>query len=278
MTAPSPRQEIPFTPEMVEKVLSAVGQDGVLVGGQALAFWVALYQIQIPGTGSGAERGSVPISRDTDFLGKRGLVQSLAAKIPGGKPTFQLKSAISRIVGVVEIDMPEDNGFMNVDVIDKVAGLELEHVEKRAIDAKTESGILFKVLHPLDVLASRVYNIANFEEKQNENGFMQVQLALQVANCFIRGSAHELGEKVALRQIEEVVSLAKSTEGRIAIGYGADFMDAIPYHAIQSQNFNEIRLPQIFRELDSLTPPQYMRPAASPTPEEPPAGDYPAPT
>lgn len=39
--APSSRER-PFTPEMVEKVLPAVGQNGVLVGGQALAFWTTL--------------------------------------------------------------------------------------------------------------------------------------------------------------------------------------------------------------------------------------------
>jgi hypothetical protein len=32
------RIEVPFTPEMVEKVLAAAGTDAILVGGQALAF------------------------------------------------------------------------------------------------------------------------------------------------------------------------------------------------------------------------------------------------
>ena len=274
MTESAPRHELPFTPEMVEKVLSAVGQDGVLVGGQALAFWVALYQIRIPEFEPGTNRRFVAISRDTDFLGNRGLVQNLAEKIPGGKPRYQLRSAISRLVGIVEIDFP-DNGFMNIDVIDKVAGLDLEHVEKRAIDARTESGIPFKVLHPLDVLASRVYNIATFEEKQTDNGRMQLLLSLQVANCYIRGTAASLGEKTALRQIEEVVRLAKSKEGRIAKGYGANFFDAIPYDAIHSENFRDIRLPQIIQELSSAAPPQYLR--QSETPDDTPAEDGPSP-
>lgn len=41
------RQEIAFTAGQRRKLLSGVGRDAVLVGGQALAFWIDYYRIEM---------------------------------------------------------------------------------------------------------------------------------------------------------------------------------------------------------------------------------------
>lgn len=200
----------------------------------------------------------MPISSDSNFLGDREIVDRIAKRIVSSHPRWQLKSALSALHGVVELNLDGDT-YMSINIIHAVAGLNGSHVRDRSLAPQTPSGITFRLMHPLDVLASRVYNIAHFKEKQNENGVMQLNLALQAANFYIKGTRDDpnIGEKTALKQIEEIIRLAKSSEGRIARGFGADYRVAIPVDVIKIDNFHAIRWPQIQIELDNAVPPKY---------------------
>lgn len=273
--ANSIRRLVPFTEEKLNQILEIVREDGVLVGGQALAAWVGFYNIPLPDMPHPystqatfdvgaltphlkAEPCAVPISSDSDFMGDRELVARISQRIKSSHPHWQLRSALSSLHGVVELNLNSDT-YMSIDIIHKVAGLEGSRVRDRSLSTQTPSGITFRLMHPLDVLASRVYNIAHFEEKQNDNGRMQLALALQVAKCYILGTKDDpdLGEKTALKQIEEIVRLAKSTEGRIARAFGADYRIAIPANEIKNERFQTIRWPQIQVELGNAIPPKY---------------------
>lgn len=271
----STRRLVPFTEDKLIQVLEILGEDAVLVGGQALAVWVAFYNIPLSQTRypyspqatfnvgglaqhTRSQEEIVPISSDSDFLGDRELVDRIAKRIVSSHPRWQLKSALSALHGVVELHLDGDT-YMSIDIIHAVAGLNGSRVRDRSLAPQTPSGITFRLMHPLDVLASRVYNIAHFKEKQNENGVMQLNLALQVAKCYIKGTRDDpnLGEKTALKQIEEIIRLAKTSEGRIARGFGADYRVAIPVDEIKNENFHAIRWPQIQIELDNAVPPKY---------------------
>ena len=175
------REQIPLTPELVDAVLAAVAKKGVLVGGQALAIWISIFEL------TAYQAGSAPISIDADFLGDRDLVTQINTNIPGSTAKYQLRSAISCLIGVVEIPLAGDQ-FMSVDIIDSVPPLTEEHVFARAILLATPEDKSFLVLHPVDLLTSRAYNLRHFKEKQNANGIEQLRMSLLVVHAYLCAS------------------------------------------------------------------------------------------
>jgi hypothetical protein len=251
------REQVPLTPEYVDAVLSAVENRGVLVGGQALAVWVSIFDLDIH------RSGSAPISIDADFLGDRGLVEQIHNNIPGSTAKLQLRSAISSLIGVVEIPLPDDK-FMAIDVIDMVPPLTEEHVFKRAVPLSTPDGKRFLVLHPMDLLTSRAYNLRNFKEKQNANGIEQLQMSLRVVFTYLSSALTDGGkQRQVLKIIEEIARLAKGPSGATAKAYGIDFLTAMPLELIDNEAFQTIRRPQLQKELDDVKPPAYLKHSTS---------------
>ena len=226
------------------------------MGGQSLAFWVARYEIPI-------FEGYAAISMDADYLGDKSDVE----RIDGSSSfksiaKFPAKTAITALVGSVHI-IPDDDSYMNVDVIHKVVGIDADVVNNRSVDVETD-GILIRVMHPLHVLESRVNNFYTLQEKQNDLGIMQMKLSIKVARCYIADVAEHMegGQKAALKIIEEVVSLAKTAAGRLAKLNGINFFEAIPHELITSEKFKTHRLPRIIQELDSAQPQKNRQPIA----------------
>lgn len=162
------RQEIAFTAERLRKLLSGVDRNAVLIGGQALAFWAEYYRIRIDDT--------LPIvSKDADFLGDRALVERIS-EISGGHATYPPRRAITALVGQVTIELANDQ-FLNVDVLHKVVGIKSDSVKRRAEEVVFD-GLKFMIMHPIDVLQSRISNLATLKDKQNEMGILQAKLEI----------------------------------------------------------------------------------------------------
>ena len=107
----------------LERLLSKVDQNTVLVGGQALAFWVDRYGVSLP-----PDVFAEGISKDADFLGNRNLVRKIAVGVHG-TASYPPRRAITALVGQVTIPLA-DNEYLNVDIIDHVVGVggvELPH-------------------------------------------------------------------------------------------------------------------------------------------------------
>jgi hypothetical protein len=175
-------------PATVKKLLNAGGEDLVLVGGQALAFWVDRYGVSL-------ENPELPaISNDVDFLSRSAadteMVNKLA-KIIKGRSIFPNRRALTALVGQAVLDV-SDEEFINVDVVFKIVGIEGETVRKRAVKIFPRTGqSAFLVMHPLDVLQSRLANLHKLRDKQNDKGRMQLALAIDVAREFLRNAARE---------------------------------------------------------------------------------------
>ena len=169
------KKEAITPPDIVNRLLAAAGEDMVLVGGQALAFWVLRYELVIPS-------GHAAISSDTDFLAVaphgRALVERMAEVIHG-QALFPSRRALTALVGQAVRPISDDE-FVNVDVIDSVIGIAEEDVRSRAVHA-TVDGQSFLVMHPLHVLRSRLANIYMLTEKQGIKGEMQLAFAIDVA-------------------------------------------------------------------------------------------------
>lgn len=141
------RRKAAETPwKVVERLLAACDDGEVLVGGQALMFWVARYGLPVP------KRLPV-ITQDADFLtlspASTHAVEKFARAIDG-KPRFARRLALTALVGQVELELPNEE-YINVDVIFKLIGLDAKKVLDRAmrIDFGHHG---FLVMHPLDLI------------------------------------------------------------------------------------------------------------------------------
>lgn len=234
------RQEIAFAADQLRKLLSGVGRNGVLVGGQALAFWADYYRIALD--------DALPVvSKDADFLGDRALVERIS-EMSGGHASFPPRKAMSALIGQVTIELANDQ-FLDVDVLHKIVGVRADSVKRRAEDVDLD-GLKFKVMHPIDVLQSRIWNLATLKDKQNEMGMLQTDLAVQVVRRYIAAIAGD-NEKLALKAVEKVVDMAKSSAGRRAAFFGVNFTSAIPARSIRSEEFHRTRWPRLLDELGS---------------------------
>lgn len=237
-------REASFTTETLKQLLHAASEDVVLVGGQALSFWVNFYSIDLS-----SHNIVGAISRDADFLGERKDVKHIADGV-SGKAIYPSEREMTAIAGQVVMRL-DQNEFLNIDVIHRVVGIDAEAVRRRALQAEFD-GVSFRVMHPLDVLKSRIENLATLQDKQTPEGITQAKLALQVANKFITAFAKNTdGQKSALKAIETVINIAKTSAGcKCAREFGIDFFQAIPKNAIKDEQFHQMRWPHLVKELD----------------------------
>ncbi|SEF33701.1 hypothetical protein SAMN05518845_12575 [Variovorax sp. YR750] len=232
--------------ETVERLLAAAGEDMVLVGGQALAFWVLRYDLVVP-------EGVAAISSDTDFLVRSAADREAVhrmARVIHGRALFPSRRALTALVGQAVLDIDEDE-FVNVDVIHKVIGIAQKAIRARAVRATIGNASIL-VMHPLHVLLSRLTNLHVLTEKQTEKGVMQLQLAVDVGREFIRAISYQqqhLGS--ATRSpiqpyVSEVERMALTDAGRkVAKRFGIHVADAIDPSSIPAGPFWERKWPQL---------------------------------
>ena len=109
------RRQLPISQDMLDSALG-VAHDAVLVGGQALAFWVTRFGVPL------GNQPRVYISSDADFLGIREDVARFAAALKG-KPIYPNRHELTTLEGMVTVPVGDD-AFFSVDVVSKVVGIQ----------------------------------------------------------------------------------------------------------------------------------------------------------
>ncbi|WP_404666981.1 hypothetical protein [Roseateles asaccharophilus] len=261
-------------PEVFEQLVKVAGDD-VLIGGQALAVWVEHYGIEVP--------ENVPaISRDVDFLTRspteKGSLKRYAKALIGEVHVYD-GARITALVGQAFREVANDE-VLNVDVLWTVIGLDPESVRANAVTA-TRGEVSFRVMHPMDVLRSRLANLYKLPEKATPVGVMQLDLGVQVVRAHLRSLASQsapedlgAGRSPLQPMVSMIEKLALEDSGRkIAKRYGVYVADAIDPNVIPPGPFWEKKWPQ----LKELMSPDY---AATITPAAPTkvTGDAPATT
>lgn len=236
-------------PDVLRRLLAAAGTKLVLVGGQALAFWMDRYGVP-------PIQGYPAVSRDMDVLAQSaadtGDVIRLA-KVLGGMPVFPSEHSLSALVGQAVKQIDEEN-YLNVDVISRVYNANTDLVRKAALTIE-DGDVIFRVMHPIDLLKSRLDNLYGLAEKRTPLGEAQLQAGIAVAQQFQRefftpGDEGE-GRSPALRYTKAIEHMARSDAGRkVAERHQIHVADAIEPSLIVEEGFRRNKLPRL-RELMS---------------------------
>jgi hypothetical protein len=233
--------EISLTDEEISQILESCNGRALLVGGQALAFWAQYYQIRPLGV------LSANITSDADFLATSQVARDLSQTLtPMGwkywQPSFddvtpQVAKLSKRIEG---------QGIKQIDFLGSIVGLKTASIEQRAVTLSLADGIRLRVLHPLDVLESRLKNLASLPSKRNAQGIAQAHLAIDIVKSFLEERLRENSVRQLLDAIERVIRIAQDkTLGTVFAQHGFDLLAAVPADRVPSEEFRSQRWPQV---------------------------------
>jgi len=231
-----PKNEKPIDEDLARRILDNVSEDMILVGGQALAFWMDRFKIGP--RNSGDHLKFTDVSTDIDFLGTiqgaQSLARSLNAKWIPGAP-----SELSSLLGAIHIPAEKDL-IQNIDVLHlvySVGGLKksvefTKRVQGRAVSFRINEEHIIKVLHPIDVLTSRIHNVAGLYDSKGEHVVTQAEWAIQVAKIVLEKltSSDRKSPERPGAIAGEIFRLAMSKAGRDAHKkHGIEVMESIPF-------------------------------------------------
>jgi hypothetical protein len=239
--------EAALTPAEVEQILRICGSRALLVGGQSLAAWASYYSVQPP-----AEL-SRSITVDADFVGTSQVARLLQQSL--GEPwrvrEGTLDDAGVQVAKVFTEPCPE--GIKQIDFHSGILGesLSTEKIQARASTIEYEPGMHVKVLHPLDVLESRLCNLALLSSKRNKIGVAQARLAVQVVYAFLLDHLQDGRDPRVVRQAtKRVERMALDAQlANVASEYGIDVLSAIPTDQITNPRFHAEQWPRIQERL-----------------------------
>jgi hypothetical protein len=108
-----------------------------------------------------------------------------------------------------------------------------------------------RVIHPIDVLDSRIQNLHVLPEKRTEAGIAQARLAVDVVRAFIRQEVATRDERAGLKLLERVADIANDIAAvRVFLLYGIDPLKAVPLEDFRTTSaLHKVRWPQIVAEV-----------------------------
>lgn len=113
-------------------------------------------------------------------------------------------------------------------------------------------GATVQLLHPLNVLESRLRNLDALPSKRNAVGVTQARLAVNVLRAFIENHMDTGGDPRTVRQaVKRVEKLALDTRlAQVAFTYEIDVLAAIPVKRIAYPRFHEQQWPRVLTRLE----------------------------
>jgi hypothetical protein len=103
-----------------------------------------------------------------------------------------------------------------------------------------------KIIHPLDLLASRLHNLADLPGKRDVQGVAQAQLGINIARAFISQAHSALEERDVFPFVEEIRRIALNKKlARVYYEYGFDVLCVVPVDMFEDENLLSKRWPKI---------------------------------
>jgi hypothetical protein len=139
-----------------------------------------------------------------------------------------------------------------VDFLSGVVGLTTKDLARRAVELEVPDIGRLRVIHPIDVLDSRIQNLHLLPEKRTDAGISQARLAVDVAREFIRREIATRGERVGVKLLERVADIAHDMAAvRVFLLYGIDPLQAVPLEDFRTTSaLHKVRWPQIVTSVE----------------------------
>ncbi|MET0207728.1 MAG: hypothetical protein ABW220_01730 [Burkholderiaceae bacterium] len=222
-----PPDEALLMGSMLERFLSSIGDGVVLVGGQALNFWMEWFNIDAEG---------MVVSTDGDLLGELVDAQALAAALAAD---IILPPKMARTSLVAQLRLRVDGGrVVNIDVLHKlytVGGLKksgefTRRVAANSIRAKVGGDRVIRVMDPFDLLEARVQNAVGLFAEKGPHVVTQARWAIEVAGEALIALASNEGEASGRlgQRLQYLYAFARSSPGRrLWSERGLDVLNAV---------------------------------------------------
>ena len=237
--------DLALSEEEIATIFKLCGQDALLVGGQALAGWAQFFSVEP--TAELAEK----VTLDVDFVGSQTVANALSVALRWRLYLPSLEDSTPQ-TAKVSITLA-DGGIKQVDFLKYIAGLETTAIEARGVDLALANGAHIRVLHPLDVLESRLRNLDLLPSKQNAIGSAQMRLAVGVMGKFLRVLLVQEPVRVLLEAVERVADIAFDPRlSRVLVTEGIDLLGEVPVLEINSTPFRERRWPPLLAAQNRL--------------------------
>ena len=217
--------------------------NAVLIGGQAVAFWVRYFDIQ----------ARLPaLTDDIDYLGTKAEARRASARLTLPHTvriaTFDDNTPNSALLSVTLEGYPEP---VLIDYLASIIGVESKAIEQSAVAVEFE-GEPLRVLHPLQLLQAKIWNLYRLEEKRTPAGVEQARLAIEIAAAFIEKA--NMSQREMLDAIEAIGKFAPTVPARFAAEhFDLDCLEAIPASVFREgllpAGFHRKRWPQILAKL-----------------------------
>lgn len=238
-------REAPLSTEEVRKILAICSPRALLVGGQALAFWADHLQVVLP------DELTSGVTADADFIGDSTLARDLGKRL-GWKVWIPALDDATPQTGKVTRRLP-GGAVKQVDFLSGVVGLTTKDINRRAVELRVPGIGRLRVLHPVDVLDSRIQNLHLLPEKRTASGLAQARLAVDVTRAFIREQISAHGERTGLNLLERVADIALDIAAvRVFLLYGVEPLHAVPLDDFRATGaLHRVRWPQIVSEVET---------------------------
>ena len=238
-----PDIEATLTPQDVQKILKICSPQGLLVGGQALAFWADHLHVARPAPLIDG------VTADADFIGDSALAKVLGERLGWRTWTPTIDEATPQTGKVTK--RLKDGTVKQVDFLSGVVGLTTKELARRALDVEVPGIGRLRVIHPIDVLDSRIQNLHLLAVKRTPAGIAQANLAVDVVRAFLRREIEAQGERVGLKLLERVAEIAGDIAAvRVWLLYGVDPLAAVPVEDFRTTSaLHRVRWPQIVAEI-----------------------------
>ena len=219
----------------------------VLVGGQAVAFWAGYFGI----------KSALPVlTSDIDYIGTATEARRASARLD-----FAHRLKIATLddatpnTAVITVTLRGYEEPVLIDYLAEIIGLDSKQIQASAVVADLDS-VRLRVLHPVQLLQSKIWNLHRLESKRTPEGFEQARLAIRIVAALIRA---RIKARATPREILRIVEAAGKFSATLPAvkayaEWRLDCLAAIPKGAgnYLPAEFREKRWPQIKKHVASI--------------------------
>ena len=215
----------------------------VLIGGQAVAFWARYFGIasRLPA-----------LTRDIDYFGTKAEASLIASrlKIPHTLKVATLDDATPN-TAVLFVPMKGYAEPIIIDYLASILGVRSIDIQKSAVTVEID-GQRLQVLHPLQLLQTKIWNLYKLEEKRTVEGIEQARLSVEIVAAYVKEANKD--QRSLLRSVETIARFSATAPARFANEhFQLQCIKAIPETAFDEgvlpQEFHEKRWPQLLKAI-----------------------------